>query len=332
MRPDAPQIALAAARLRDGKLVAFPTETVYGLGADALNADAVRRVFALKGRPSTNPLIVHVADIEGARRVVSQWPPAAERLARRFWPGPLTLVLPRAGIVPDEVSGGGPTVAVRCPDHPVAQELLTAFGGPIVGPSANLSGKVSSTTAQHVTDSFPGADLLVLDGGPCMRGIESTVLSLVDDEPQVLRLGAIPADALDLDDELEGIGATYIPPGHLEDEASGPLRSPGRLASHYAPDARALLFDPTDWPAVVTLARGKVVVLTHEPTRGVIDPHEVIRMPANPEAYAARLYAAVRQADAKKPSLIAIERPTERGGLWDAIHDRLERLTAERES
>jgi len=323
-------IAAAADTLRAGGLVAFPTETVYGLGADAFNERAVQEVYRLKGRPSNNPLIVHVSDVEMAKRVVREWPREADELVRRFWPGPLTLVLPKAASVPESVTGGGPNVAVRCPDHPLALELIRAFGGPIVGPSANPSGKVSPTTAAHVRESFPDAELLVLDGGACRAGIESTVLSLAEDEPTVLRLGAIPVEELHLEDATEGVGATFLPPEALEGEGGiAPMASPGRMVSHYAPNTKAVLFDAGEWPDVLHSAGGKkVVVLTHVATRGVIDPHEVIRMPTTSEAYAARLYAAVRQADTKNPALIAIERTVGTGGLWEAIGDRLGRLTA----
>ncbi|MEO1128210.1 MAG: L-threonylcarbamoyladenylate synthase, partial [Planctomycetota bacterium] len=220
---------LAVRTLRAGDVVAFPTETVYGLGADARNADAVRRVFALKGRPSNNPLIVHVADIEMARTVVRTWTPHAMELATRHWPGPLTLVLERTDGIPDVVTGGGSTVAVRCPDHPAALELLRAFGGPLVAPSANLSGTISPTTAAHVRAAFE--DVLVLDGGPCRAGIESTVVSLIDAPPRVLRPGALPPEQL-------GIGTDAAPPTQ-----GGPLPSPGMLDRHYAPRTPLHLFD-----------------------------------------------------------------------------------------
>lgn len=326
---DAASIATAADTLRAGGLVAFPTETVYGLGADAFNERAVAEVFRLKGRPSNNPLIVHVSDEAMAQRVVREWPREARDLAKKFWPGPLTMVLPKAADVPNAVTGGGPNVAVRCPDHPLALELIRAFGGPIVGPSANPSGKVSPTTAAHVRESFAGVDLMVLDGGACRAGIESTVLSLVDDEPTVLRLGAIPVEELHLHAGADGVGATFLPPEALEGEGGVAMPAPGRMLSHYAPNVKAVLFGAADWPDVLHSAGGKkVVVLTHIASRGVLDPHELIRMPTTSEAYAARLYAAVRQADTKKPALIAIEKPSGTGGLWEAIGDRLGRLTA----
>ncbi|MDX1935169.1 MAG: L-threonylcarbamoyladenylate synthase, partial [Capsulimonadales bacterium] len=183
----------AADRLREGRLVAFPTETVYGLGANALDNDAVAALFALKGRPSTNPVIVHVADADAARALITDWPDNAERLARAFWPGPLTLVLPKTPAVPGIVTAGGPTVGLRMPDHPVALRLLSAAAVPIAAPSANRSEEVSPTTAAHVADSLTAYadDLLILDGGPCSVGIESTVLDVTVDAPPSIRPGRV---------------------------------------------------------------------------------------------------------------------------------------------
>ncbi len=234
------QISRAAARLRAGGVVAFPTETVYGLGADALREEAVARVFALKGRPPTNPLIVHVLDEAMARSVCSRWPAGAARLARAHWPGPLTIVVPRAEHVPRVVTSGGETVAVRCPDHPVALALLEAFGGALVGPSANRSGMVSPTTADHVRESFGEDDALTLDGGACRVGIESTVVSLAGARPVVLRPGAISPEMLALALGEDVVAGALREPGARADPGA-PLASPGMLPSHYAPRAPALL-------------------------------------------------------------------------------------------
>ncbi len=327
-------IHAAAQRLREGGVVAFPTETVYGLGADALNAAAVERVFALKGRPAFNPLIVHVSDEAMARRVASKWPKEAEALARAFWPGPLTVVVPKGGAVPSVVTGGAHTVAVRCPDHPLAIALIEAFGGPLVGPSANLSGRVSPTTAEHVRESFRETDVMVLDGGACRAGIESTVLSLADPrgEPTVLRRGVVtpemiarvlgrPPRVADGDGDAGGTPAV----------GGAALASPGMMRSHYAPRAPAVLFGTGEWPGVRERAKGgAVVVLTSVRGREAAPPSRVMVMPSEPTAYAARLYAALREADALRPDLIAIEEPTGDGGVWDAVRDRLRRATAER--
>lgn len=322
------EIDRAAGHLRAGGLVAFPTETVYGLGADALNEAAVRRVFALKGRPSSNPLIVHVADEAGARRVAADWPRRAELLAARFWPGPLTLVVPARPDLPPEVTAGLQTVGIRCPDHPQALALLRGFGGPLVGPSANPSGQLSPTCAEHVRADFGPAiaagELMVLDGGPCRAGIESTVVSLVGPRPIILRPGVIGVEALRL---VLGEEVDVQSPGLV----AGPTPSPGMLERHYAPRAPAVLFEGFDWPEVIESDRGRpgrVVVVSHERSRSVQPPDVLIRLPMDAEGYAAALYAALRQADAQTPALIAIEKPSAAGPLWDAIRDRLKRATS----
>ncbi len=312
----------AVQRLRAGGVVAFPTETVYGLGADALNEEAVGRVYQLKGRPPQNPLIVHVDGAEMARRFVAAWPGRAQRLADRFWPGPLTMVLEKSPVVPALVTGGGPTVAMRCPDHPVALALIRAFGGPIVGPSANPSGRVSPTTPDHVRENLAGADVLLLDGGQCRAGIESTVLSLAHGAANVLRPGLVTREQIAAAlDEPVGEGALERIPG-------APFASPGMMERHYAPRAPAVLFPRDQWPEVIGHAAGPVVVLTHEPSRRAGSGVRIIRMPTEPGLYAARLYSALHEADALHPALVAIERPEGIGGVWDAIRDRLQRAAA----
>lgn len=334
---DPQEIAAAAERLKAGRLVAFPTETVYGLGADALNASAVARVFAAKGRPSNNPLIVHVDSIAMARRVVKEWPEGAEALAKAFWPGPLTIVLPKAEHVPASVTGDGPNVAVRAPKHPVALALIGAFGGPIVGPSANKSGFVSPTTAWHVHQEFADADVMVLDGGACEVGIESTVVSLVG-SPRVLRPGAVSAA------EISAVLGVKVTEGKAKTLASGlasgtqgtksePMESPGQLASHYAPRSPAMLVDAAKLLKALREAEGPCVVLGPLLT-SVPRQHRVIPMPLDARAYASRVYAALREADALMPALIAIVKPTIVKGaadeaLWRAVMDRLKRATAE---
>jgi L-threonylcarbamoyladenylate synthase len=321
-------IEAACQRLRAGGLVAFPTETVYGLGADALSEDAVRRVFALKGRPSNNPLIVHVSGVEMARRVVAAWPPEAEALARAFWPGPLTLVLPKAPGVPGIVSGHGPNVGVRCPDHALALALIEALGGPIVGPSANPSGAVSPTTAAHVRECFSPDDVLVLDGGACRVGVESTVLSLVGERPRILRPGALGSAELG-----RAAGRTVDEPvagGNVPD-AGAPLESPGLLSRHYAPRTPATLIPKSLWG----LACGRrsdrrcAAVVVSDVTA---PPHwRLFRLPGDAMGYARGLYAALHQADAEGVAEILIEEPprgepgSAEAGLWRAVHDRLAR-------
>ena len=330
--PDPGDIRRAAARLASGGVVAFPTETVYGLGADAMDADAVARVFALKARPAGNPLIAHVLDEAMARAVVAAWPEDASRLARAFWPGPLTLVLPKAEGVPRAVTAGGDRVAVRCPDHPVALALLEAFGGPIVGPSANVSGAVSPTRAAHVRGVWDESDVLVLDGGPCRAGIESTVLALSEPDrpPRILRPGVIGAEAIErvLGRELEA-----TPPA--ETSAQG---SPGRAGSHYCPRAPLVLVDALD-ELDRQLDTGPCVVLGPPGAPiNVAPPHRSIPMPAGAAGYAAELYAALREADtiadASTEARIVAVRPPDHGAtledtaIWAAVRERLERASA----
>lgn len=319
----------AADRLRAGRLVAFPTETVYGLGADALNEAAVARVFSAKGRPSNNPLIAHIASIAMAQRVVKDWPKEADLLARAFWPGPLTIVLPKADAVPANVTGNGPNVAVRWPRHPTAEALIREFNGPLVGPSANKSGLVSPTTAWHVHESFADADVLVLDGGPCEVGIESTVVSLVDGV-RILRLGAVSAEEIAAVLGVKVTDGTRKSPNGPAGNA-GPMSSPGQLDSHYAPHAPAILVDAAKLKRALEEAEGPCVVLGPLLT-SVPRQHRVIPMPMDAAAYASRLYAALREADALQPALIAVVKPAITKGapdepMWKAVMDRLKRAT-----
>lgn len=317
-------IAQAVTRIRAGGVVAFPTETVYGLGANAFDAAAVRRVFELKGRPNTNPLIVHVSGEAMARRVVEHWPEDATLLAREFWPGPLTIVLPKADAIGDEVTAGGHTVGVRCPDHPLTLALLEASGVPLVGPSANISGQVSPTSAEHVREAFNPADVFVLEGGKCRGGIESTVLWLADGRPRILRPGLISAEQISsvLGREV-GVGS---------DGAGfngGVLASPGMLDRHYAPSARAVRFVGSELESVLrAMAMSGHGVLISHANQSVPPPHRFLRLPDDAAGYASRLYEALREADGFAPSLIAVELPpTGPDPIWEAIHDRLRRAT-----
>jgi L-threonylcarbamoyladenylate synthase len=310
------EIAMAVARLRGGGVVAFPTETVYGLGADALSERAVRRVFELKGRPAGNPLIVHVSGEEMARSVAADWPREAAQLAAAFWPGPLTIVLPRRAEVPGVVTGGGDTVGVRCPEHPITLALLEAFGGPLVGPSANPSGRVSPTSAAHVREAFSEEDVFVLDGGPCRRGIESTVVVL-GAQARVLRPGVVSAEEISRVLGREVLAAEH---GVVEE---GAAPSPGMRAVHYAPATRTVLFEGA--PPVREGA--SVVVISHS-GRQFAGAARRIAMPGDADRYAARLYAALREADAAGAGLIAVEAPPRDGAVWEAVWDRLLRATA----
>lgn len=319
-------IVLAAERLRAGDVVAFPTETVYGLGAVAFDPRAVERVFAIKGRPANNPLIVHVTGPEMARAIVAPgaWTDAADRLARAFWPGgehagPLSIVLPKSDRIPPIVTGGGPNVAVRCPEHPVALALLFELQLPLVGPSANPSGSISPTTAEHVRAAF-NDQVPVLDGGPCRAGIESTVISLAGPRPRILRPGLVTAEAIAriLGEEIEN-AAPQPQPG-------APLDAPGLLPRHYAPRTRARLLDLNALLDELRHApHARRVILSHS----LSDAANIITLPTDPESYAHRLYAALREADARALDEILIERPTGAHPHWRAILDRLTRATAD---
>lgn len=316
----------AVRRLRAGGVVAFPTETVYGLGADALNPDAIGSVFRLKGRPSTNPLIVHAADEGMARSVTRSWPDSAHALAAAFWPGPLTLVLAKAKCVPAVITAGGDTVAVRVPDHPLARRLISAFGGPIVGPSANPSGYISPTTAAHVSAHWPPEEVLVLDGGACERGIESTVIDLAGDRPVVLRRGVLGSQ------ELEPVIGGPIAYAELRDAGTA-ARSPGLVGPHYAPRAPVRLLDDSVNPAEIERlmrdAAGPVVLLAPPGWAvGVRPPHRSIEMPGRAGGFARRLYSALREADGSDVSGIIVVMPrAEDTDIWCAIRDRLERAS-----
>jgi L-threonylcarbamoyladenylate synthase len=302
---DAAGIARAARILRDGGLVAFPTETVYGLGADATNGQAVAAIFAAKGRPLFNPLIVHVADIEEARRHV-QLSPRAQALAEKFWPGALTLVLPRRKDTTLSllVSAGLDSVALRAPSHPAAIALLKATGRPVAGPSANMSGQVTATSPAHVAESL-GAKLdLILDAGSAPLGIESTVIGFDGDRPLLLRPGAIARE--DIEDLVGPLG----PPGNL-------IQSPGQLASHYAPRASLRLNAQEIQSAEVLLGFGEVVGATlNLSARGDL------------KEAAANLFAMLRELD-KTATKIAVS-PIPEIGIGETINDRLRRAAAPR--
>jgi len=321
MGSDEAAIASGARALAAGDLVAFPTETVYGLGADALSPQAVSRVFAAKGRPPDHPLICHVADAGGLAPLVAEVTQDARALAQAFWPGPLTIILPRSQAVPDAVTGGRDTVAVRVPDHPLALALLEQFGGPVAAPSANRFGRPSPTRAGDVVTELGDAVTVVLDGGPCAIGIESTVLDLTTEPPQVLRPGGISAEA---------IAAVIERP--VSATASGPVRAPGMLESHYAPGARVEIVPEDDAAARAAVLAGDGQAVA------VLAPGEILPMPASalilgpagtPDAYAALLYAAFRRADAAGADVILAVPPAPRG-MGVAVRDRLSRAAAGR--
>ncbi len=329
LSPDRPEIERAVAVLRGGGLVALPTETVYGLAADAANEVAVRRVFAVKGRPASHPVIVHVAGVEEIAAWAREVPEAARRLAEAFWPGPLTLVLPRSPRALDVVTGGQDTVALRAPDHPLALAVLRAFGGGIAAPSANRFGHVSPTTADHVRADL-GADVdLVLDGGPCAIGVESTIVDLASDPaaPVILRTGAIGADDIA---RVLGVPVRVAADGP---EAGG-VRAPGMLAAHYAPRAGVELVSAAEaGPRALALAAGpsRRVVLVAPPEVAAPGLAATARIdaPAEPTEFARRLYAMLREADARGADVALVVPPPE-SGLGIAVRDRLRRAAAGR--
>lgn len=311
------RIAKAVELLRAGQVVALPTETVYGLGADALNPAAVARIFALKGRPAEHPLIVHLPPDEPLENWAAAVPPAARALARAFWPGPLTMILRRAPRVPKAVTGGQDTVALRVPDHPLALALLRAFGSGIAAPSANRFGHISPTTAAHVRDEFGAAVPLILDGGPCRVGLESTIVDLSRGAPVVLRPGAIGAADIDRVIGSTADGAT----------AAGPApRVSGLLARHYAPRTPAELVDGRLLPERLAelAALGQTVgVLAFGRTVG----HNCIALADDPAGYGRGLYAALRELDGRGFSRLLIEAPPQ-DESWRAVNDRLRRAVA----
>ncbi len=288
----------AAALLKAGGVVAFPTETVYGLGANALDASAVAKIYELKGRPATSPLIVHVSSIEMARALVSEWPPLADQLAKRWWPGPLTLVLPKSARIPDIVTAGLPTVGIRIPAHPVALKLIEEAGVPVAAPSANRFTELSPTTAEHVHHAF--GDLVpVLDGGPCTVGLESTVVAIDGGKLTLLRPGMI---------SLGDIEFAQIP--------QGAHPAPGMHPRHYSPRTPLLLVESSqDLPdRLGAFAWWNRSAITSR----------CLRMPSYPAAYAARLYSVLHQLDQEHWPWIAIELPPDQPE-WAAIRDRLRR-------
>src|SRR3954468_5112635 len=304
----------AAALLRSGGLVAFPTETVYGLGGVACGPPPARAIYAAKGRPMTNPLIVHVLGEREARPLGARWPLEARQLASRFWLGPLTLVLPRTDIVPDEVTGGGPTVAVRAPSHAAARALLELVGAPLAAPSANRSEHVSPTTAAHVLRDLNGRIDAVVDGGRCPVGIESTVISL-DGAPRLLRAGAIPLPQIE-----ELVGPVEV------GQRGSVAQSPGQHRRHYAPAALVKLAARPELESSVAALPGRVGVLLRGdgPAPAAV---AIVRLPEDAAGYARALYAALRDLEDADCTAIVIEQvPT--GSDWEAVRDRLTRAAA----
>lgn len=304
--PDPEIIERAAALIREGKLVAFPTETVYGLGADALDTCAVERIFRVKGRPPTSPVIVHVESREAAPRLVTEWPSTAEKLAREFWPGPLTLVLPKRACIPDIVTAGLPSVGLRVPANAFALSLLVCAGVPIAAPSANRFTELSPTTAEHVRKSLGNDVDLIVDGGPTQVGIESTVLSLAGTKPVLLRPGMISKEQIE--QVIGKIEIAATPP-------DGAHPSPGMHPRHYSPRTPLVLHLPVK-------GRGAYLWRTRP-----AESARSIQMPADPAHYAATLYETLHRLDAESFDWIAVEPPPD-DPAWAAIRDRLMRASS----
>lgn len=315
----------AAAALRRGEVVALPTETVYGLAANALDENAVRKIFEAKGRPAHNPIIVHVSDLAMARRCSAQWPVLAEKLAAAFWPGPLTVVVGGASEIPRIVTAGGETVGVRWPSHPIMQAVIRACGFPLAAPSANRSNEISPTNATHVAASLGERISLIVDGGQSQVGIESTVLDLTVTPPRLLRPGMIHEESL-----VAVIGECEL---HTGGAMEGTLRSPGQLKKHYAPKARLMVLawnDEAEFQSQlrsmnVALEKISAIAHTHIPLTANVG--RVCVIPHDAEAFARAIYSELHACDEAGAELIIVE-AVPPGTEWRAIADRLQRAAA----
>jgi L-threonylcarbamoyladenylate synthase len=315
----------AAELLRAGEVVALPTETVYGLAANALDERAVAKIFQVKGRPAHNPIILHVVGNEMAKECVNHFPPLAADFSKAFWPGPLTLVLPRAKKIPDNVRAGGETVGVRWPSHPIMQAVIRECGFPLAAPSANLSNQISPTTAAHVRAQLDGKIALIVDGGQSQVGIESTVLDLTVAPPRILRPGMIHAEG------LAAVGGNIQHPTPNLQHAD--LKSPGMLAKHYSPKARLVVLDwksDEDLHAQLFTHRvspSNVCIIAHTKIPAGCAPENVSVIPHDPEAFARALYGELHRCDAAAAELIVVEAPPNTPE-WSGIADRLRRAAA----
>ena len=305
------ELRRAAELIRAGELVAFPTETVYGLGANALDAAAVEKIYIAKGRPAESPLIVHIDSVEMARGLVREWPTRADLLAAKFWPGPLTLILPKMPCVPDRVTAGLETVGIRMPANALARALIHESGVPLAAPSANRFTELSPTTAEHVRKSMSDRVAMILDGGPTTVGIESTVLSLAGPVPLLLRPGMVTREQIE-----EIIGLVSLAQSPVSGEAHA---SPGLHARHYSPRTPLFLVEQGRLPLST---RGAYLWIAHP-----AEAARCIQMPNDPEKYAAMMYRALHETDAEGWDWIAVERPPE-APAWEAIRDRLERAAS----
>lgn len=335
-QPEIEKIEQAAALLRAGELVAFPTETVYGLGADALQPEAVEGIFAAKGRPYSDPLISHIADLKMLEMLATDIPALAYRLAKVFWPGPLTLILPASSRVPGLVTAGLPTVAIRMPAHPVALALIKASGTAIAAPSANRFMHISPTTAQHVLADLDGRVPLILDGGPCEVGVESTILDLCSPTPTILRPGGISLEALrTVIPEVQL--ASKLAQGSKHTEETSAMKAPGQMAIHYAPAVPAFLFEGTTQEMRDAMLKEVEARRAHGEQVGVLVADEdvaafrgsgahVYALGSGAEQAAARLYAGLRVLEEAGVQVILC-RSFEEQGLGLALRDRLRKAT-----
>jgi L-threonylcarbamoyladenylate synthase len=318
-------VQVAAERLRAGEVVALPTETVYGLAANALDANAVAKIFQIKGRPAHNPIIVHVASNEMAAACVATWPELAMKLSHAFWPGPLTLVLPRGENIPENVTAGGETVGVRWPSHPFMQAVIRECGFPLAAPSANLSNQISPTNAEHVRSQLANQLSLIVDGGQSQVGIESTVLDLTANPPCVLRPGMIHAESL---------AAAGLPVAdHQLPTTEKTLRSPGMLKTHYSPKAKLVVIDwqnDADLKSQISnlkIENAATHILVHSKIPAGFPAENVSVIPQDAEAYARALYGELHRCDALGAKLIVVEAPPD-SAEWSGIADRLRRAAA----
>lgn len=314
-------VADAAERLRNGQLVAFPTETVYGLGADARNSNSVVGIFESKRRPTFDPLIVHVANTAAARDLVTDFPKIAETLAEHFWPGPLTLVLPRNSQIPDLVTSGLAGVGIRVPNHPMALELLNLTGCPLAAPSANPFGSISPTTAQHVLDGLDGRIDGVLDGGPCGVGVESTVLSLMTEQPTILRPGGTAME------DIEAVIGPVLQATSDPSKDDCAQAAPGMLSRHYAPRTRLITFESNQTPVPIAGKRTGLLTYGRDSQTAGFAAIETLCVDSNLRTCASKLFAAMRSLDSDDVDVI-IARRFPNTGLGIALNDRLHRAAS----